>query len=47
MGIIDDKRKFKRKVKQNKPTNPSENTNLDNKKFDFNADTIKEQQSKK
>lgn len=46
MGEIEKKRKFKRKVKQNHPTNPKIN-NVENNKFDIDNDTIKEQQNKK
>lgn len=47
MGIIRDKRKFKRKVEQSNPTNSTGNTNIDTNKFDIEKDTIKEQQNKK
>jgi hypothetical protein len=47
MGIMNDKRKFKRKVKQSTPTNPTGNTNVDTNKFDIDDRTIKEQQNKK
>ncbi|QLG44999.1 hypothetical protein [Costertonia aggregata] len=47
MGAIDDKRKFKRKVEQSNPTNPTGNTNVDTNKFDIDEKTIKEQQKKK
>jgi len=43
---IADKRKFKRKVKQNNPTNPTGNTNIDTNKFDIDENTIKKQQNK-
>ncbi len=46
MGIIDDKR-LKRKVKQNNPTNPTGNINIDNNKFDIEEKTIKKQQNNK
>lgn len=47
MGIFEDKRKFKRKVEQTHPTNPTGNTDNDNKEFDIDSDTIKEKQDKK
>lgn len=47
MGIIKDKRKFKRKVKQSNPANPTGNINIETNKFDIDKETIKEQQSKK
>ena len=47
MGIIKDKKKFKRKVKQSNPTNPTGNTQVDTNKFDIDEGTIKEQQNKK
>jgi hypothetical protein len=47
MGIIKDKRKFKRKVEQNNPTNPTGNTNIDTNKFDIDEKTIKDQKNKK
>ena len=46
MGIINDKRKFKRKVEQSNPTNPTGNTNVDTNEFDIEKDTIKNQQNK-
>lgn len=46
MGIMNDKRKFKRKVEQSNPTNPSGNTNIDNNTFDIDEDTIKDQKNK-
>ena len=46
MGIINDKRKFKRKVEQSNPTNPTGNTNVDTNDFDIEKDTIKNQQNK-
>lgn len=45
--MIDDKRKFKRKVEQSNPTNPTGNTNVDSNKFDIDKKTIKDQQNKK
>ena len=46
MGIINDKRKFKRKVEQSNPTNPTGNTNVDTNNFDIEKETIKDQQNK-
>lgn len=46
MTMTEDKRKFKRKVKQNNPTNPTGNTNIDTNKFDIDEKTIKKQQNK-
>jgi hypothetical protein len=40
-------KKFKRKVKQKNPTNPTGNINQDTNKFDINEKTIKKQQNKK
>ncbi|MFD0860603.1 hypothetical protein ACFQ1M_00160 [Sungkyunkwania multivorans] len=47
MGIFEDKRKFKRKVEQENPTNPTGNTNVETNDFDIDSTTIKEQQKKK
>lgn len=47
MGIVKDKRKFKRKVEQSHPTNPTGNTGVDTNTFDIDKDTIKDQQNKK
>ncbi|NJB70684.1 hypothetical protein GGR42_001146 [Saonia flava] len=47
MGIIEDKRKFKRKVEQTNPTNPTGNVNQTTNKVDFDNATIKSQQNKK
>ena len=47
MGIANDKRKFKRKVEQSNPTNPTGNTGVDTNKFDIDKDTIKDQQNKR
>ena len=47
MGVTEDKRKFKRKVEQSNPTNPSGGTDIKNKTFDIDKDTIDENQSKK
>lgn len=46
MGIIEDKKKFKRKVEQTNPTNPTGNTNIKTKDFDIDEDTVKKQQNK-
>jgi hypothetical protein len=48
MGIIKDKRKFKRKSEQTDPTRPegiAKKTNIND--FDIDDDTIKDQQNKK
>ena len=42
-----DKRKFKRKVEQSNPANPTANTNIDTNKFDIDEKTIRDQQNKK
>ncbi|WP_197496157.1 hypothetical protein [Maribacter hydrothermalis] len=47
MGIIKDNKKFKRKVEQNNPTNPTGNTDIDTNKFDIEKATIKKQQNKR
>lgn len=48
MSILnDDKRKFKRKVEQSNPANPTANTNIDTNKFDIDEKTIKDQQNKR
>ena len=47
MGNIRDKRKFKRKVVQTNPTNPTGNINIDTNKFYIDKETIKEQQNKR
>ena len=47
MGTIEDKKKFKRKVEQRNPTNPTGNTNIETNKFDIDKPTIKKQQNKK
>ncbi len=44
---MNDKRKFKRKVEQSNPTNPTGNVNVDTNKFDIDKKTIKDQQNKK
>ena len=46
MGIIEDKKKFKRTKEQTNPTNPTGNTNIDTNDFDIDENTIKDQQSK-
>ena len=40
-------RKFERKVEQTNPTNPTGNVNQNTNDFDIDADTIREQKSKK
>ncbi|SHJ26339.1 hypothetical protein SAMN04487911_11545 [Arenibacter nanhaiticus] len=47
MGIIRENRKFKRKVTQENPTNPTGKTNIETNKINFDEDTIKKQQNKK
>jgi len=47
MGIIKDNKKFKRKVEQNNPTNPTGNTSINTNDFDIDKETIKNQQNKK
>ncbi len=47
MGIFEDKRKFKRKVKQTNPTNPTGDVNVETNEFDIDEKTIKDQQKKK
>ena len=42
-----DNRKFKRKVTQSNPANPTANTNIDTNTFDIDEKTIKDQQNKK
>ena len=44
--MSEDKRKFKRKVDQSNPTNPSGNTKMDTNEFDIDKKTIKKQQNK-
>ncbi len=46
MSRTEDKRKFKRKVKQNNPTNPTANTNIDTNTYDIDEKTVKKQQNK-
>ena len=47
MGVTEDKRKFKRKVEQSNPTNPTGGTKAKAKTFDIDKNTIDENQSKK
>ncbi|GMN12076.1 hypothetical protein MTsPCn9_08910 [Croceitalea sp. MTPC9] len=47
MGIIKDKKKFKRTVKQSDSTNPTGNPNIDNDTFNITSETIRKQKSKK
>ncbi|MFT6935464.1 MAG: hypothetical protein ACJAUQ_001860 [Maribacter sp.] len=44
---MSDTRKFKRKVKQSNPTNPSGGIDIKNKTFDIEKKTIDENQSNK
>jgi hypothetical protein len=46
MGIIEDKKKFKRTKKQKNPTNPTGDVNQKTNKFDIDEKTIKKQQNK-
>jgi|TARA_R110001592_G_scaffold195468_2_gene443132 hypothetical protein len=46
MGVIEDKRKFKIKKKQTFPTNPTGNPKMDNKEFEINRKTMKENRTK-
>jgi hypothetical protein len=47
MGIIEDKKKFKRTKEQTDPTNPTANINQKTNNVDFDEATIKKQQNKK
>lgn len=47
MGTINDKRKFKRKVEQENPANPTGNTNIDTNEFDIDEKSIRKQRNKK
>ena len=47
MGVFKNKRKFKRKVEQSNPTNPTGNINIETNTFDIEKDSIREQQNKK
>ncbi len=47
MSTIESNRKFKRKVTQTNPTNPTGNTTIETNKFDIDKKTIREQQNKK
>lgn len=47
MGIIKDRKKFKRTTEQKNPTNIKAGTNQKTNDFDIDKDTIKKQQSKK
>lgn len=47
MGIIEDRKKFKRKKEQSDPTNLKGNINQDTNQFDIDEATIKKQQNKK
>ena len=47
MGITKENKKFKRKVKQSYPTNPTGDRNLKNNKFAIDNDTIREKAKKK
>ena len=47
MGIIKDRKKFKRTKEQTNPTNPTGNINQLTNGFDIDKRTIKKQQTKK
>ena len=47
MGMIKDKKKFKRTKEQTNPTNPTGNTDQRSSHFDIEKTTIKKQQNKK
>ena len=47
MGIIKDKKKYKRTTEQTHPTNPTGNINQQTDHFDVDKSTIKKQQNKK
>tara|TARA_R110002096_G_scaffold6222_13_gene28837 strand:+ start:1862 stop:2005 length:144 start_codon:yes stop_codon:yes gene_type:complete len=47
MGIIKDRKKFKRTKEQTNPTNPTGNINQLNKQYKIDEQTIKKQQNKK
>ncbi|WP_179950033.1 hypothetical protein [Lutibacter citreus] len=47
MGMIKDRKKFKRTKQQTHPTNPTGNINQLNDHFDIEKTTIKKQQNKK
>lgn len=46
MGIIEDKKKFKRTKEQTTPTNPGGKTKRNTNTFDIDEKTIKKQQNK-
>ena len=47
MGMIKDRKKFKRTKEQTHPTNPTGNINQKTNQFDIDEKTIKKQQVKK
>ena len=47
MGMIKDRKKFKRTKEQTHPTNPTGNINQQTNQFDTDEATIKKQQNKK
>ncbi|MEH6511561.1 MAG: hypothetical protein V7670_00440 [Maribacter arcticus] len=47
MGIINDRKKFKRTKEQTNPTNPTGNINQLNKEYNIDKSTIKKQQNEK
>jgi hypothetical protein len=46
MGVMQYKRKFKIKKKQTFPTNPTGKAKMDNKEFEINRKTMKENSTK-
>jgi len=46
MGMIKDRKKFKRTKEQTNPTNPTGNTDQLTNHFAFNETTVKKQQNK-
>jgi len=47
MGMIKDRKKFKRTKEQTHPTNPTGNIKQQTNQFDIHESTIKKQQNKK
>tara|TARA_R110001583_G_scaffold28963_1_gene102335 strand:+ start:564 stop:707 length:144 start_codon:yes stop_codon:yes gene_type:complete len=47
MGVINDRKKFKRTKEQTNPTNPTGNINQLNKEYNIDKPTIKKQQNEK
>lgn len=46
MGMIKDRKKFKRAKEQTNPTNPNGNTDQLTNHFDYDETTVKKQQNK-